>query len=88
MRASIEAVKCTNIRSGPVSGGRSVPRPLWKDRPAWFLVAEQDRMIVQDNQRFMAARNERHAVGGQLFNAFLALSFRTLPLIGLGVVAM
>ena len=32
----------------------AVPRPLWKDRPAWFLVAEQDRMIVQDNQRFMA----------------------------------
>jgi pimeloyl-ACP methyl ester carboxylesterase len=34
----------------------AVPRPLWKDRPAWFLVAEQDRMIVADNQRFMAAR--------------------------------
>jgi pimeloyl-ACP methyl ester carboxylesterase len=33
-----------------------VPRPLWKDRPAWFLVAEQDRMIVEDNQRFMAER--------------------------------
>jgi pimeloyl-ACP methyl ester carboxylesterase len=33
-----------------------VPRPLWKDRPAWFLVAEQDRMIVQGNQRFMAVR--------------------------------
>ena len=33
-----------------------VPRPLWKGRPAWFLVAEQDRMIVQDNQRFMAER--------------------------------
>lgn len=33
-----------------------VPRPLWKDRPTWFLVAEQDRMIVQDNQRFMAER--------------------------------
>ena len=33
-----------------------VPRPLWKDRPAWFLVAEHDRMIVQDTQRFMAAR--------------------------------
>jgi pimeloyl-ACP methyl ester carboxylesterase len=32
------------------------PRPLWKDRPTWFLVAEQDRMIVQDNQRFMAER--------------------------------
>jgi pimeloyl-ACP methyl ester carboxylesterase len=34
----------------------AVPRPLWKDRPTWFLVAEQDRMIVQDNQRFMAMR--------------------------------
>jgi pimeloyl-ACP methyl ester carboxylesterase len=33
-----------------------VPRPLWKDRPSWFLVAEQDRMIVRDNQRFMATR--------------------------------
>jgi pimeloyl-ACP methyl ester carboxylesterase len=31
-------------------------RPLWKDRPAWFLAAEQDRMIVHDNQRFMAKR--------------------------------
>jgi pimeloyl-ACP methyl ester carboxylesterase len=33
-----------------------VPRPLWKERPAWFLVAEQDRMIAGDNQRFMAER--------------------------------
>jgi pimeloyl-ACP methyl ester carboxylesterase len=31
-------------------------RPLWKDRPAWYLLAEQDRMIVADNQRFMAER--------------------------------
>lgn len=33
-----------------------VPRPLWKDRPAWFLLARQDRMIVEANQRFMAER--------------------------------
>jgi pimeloyl-ACP methyl ester carboxylesterase len=33
-----------------------VPRPLWRDRPTWFLVAEQDNMIVQENQRFMAKR--------------------------------
>ncbi len=33
-----------------------VGRPLWKDRPAWFLVAQQDRMIVHDTQRFMAER--------------------------------
>jgi pimeloyl-ACP methyl ester carboxylesterase len=31
-------------------------RPLWKDRPTWFLVAEQDRMIVPETQRFMAQR--------------------------------
>src|ERR1700729_2834959 len=34
----------------------AVHRPLWKDRPAWFLVAEQDRMISHENQRFMAQR--------------------------------
>ena len=33
-----------------------VGRPLWKDLPAWYLVAEQDRMIVHDNQSFMAQR--------------------------------
>jgi pimeloyl-ACP methyl ester carboxylesterase len=33
-----------------------VNRPLWKDRPTWFLIAEQDRMIVHDTQRFMAER--------------------------------
>jgi pimeloyl-ACP methyl ester carboxylesterase len=34
----------------------AMQRPLWKDRPAWYLVAEQDRMIVQETQRFMAER--------------------------------
>jgi pimeloyl-ACP methyl ester carboxylesterase len=34
----------------------AVGRPLWKDRPTWFLVAEQDRMIVGENQHFMAER--------------------------------
>lgn len=33
-----------------------VERPLWKDRPSWFLVAEDDRMIAAANQRFMAER--------------------------------
>ena len=34
----------------------SVDRPLSKAGPAWYLVAEGDRMIVHDNQRFMAQR--------------------------------
>jgi pimeloyl-ACP methyl ester carboxylesterase len=33
-----------------------VGRPLWKDWPSWFLIAEQDRMIIRDNHRFMAER--------------------------------
>jgi pimeloyl-ACP methyl ester carboxylesterase len=33
-----------------------VGRPLWKDVPSWFLVAEDDRMIVPETQRFMARR--------------------------------
>ena len=39
-------------------------------------------------QRFMAAKNERHAIGGQLFNAFIALSVRIIPLVGLGIISM
>jgi len=33
-----------------------VDRPLWKTCPSWFLLAEQDRMIVHETQRFMAQR--------------------------------
>ena len=29
---------------------------LWKNVPSWYLVAEQDRMIVANTQRFMAER--------------------------------
>ncbi len=41
------AVPCISVK---------VERPLWRDRPSWFLVAEQDRMIAPDTQHFMAAR--------------------------------
>jgi pimeloyl-ACP methyl ester carboxylesterase len=41
------SVACINV---------AVDRPLWKDRPTWYLVAEQDCMIVHENQRFMAQR--------------------------------
>ena len=34
----------------------AMPPPLWRERPAWFLIAEQDRMIAAETQRFMAAR--------------------------------
>jgi pimeloyl-ACP methyl ester carboxylesterase len=33
-----------------------VPKPAWKSRPSWFLIAEQDRMINPKTQHFMAER--------------------------------
>jgi pimeloyl-ACP methyl ester carboxylesterase len=41
-------------------------RPLWKNVPSWFLIAEDDRMIVPETQRYMAermkAKTKEHAV--------------------------
>jgi len=44
---------------GPISiACITVPlrRPLWKDVPSWFLVAERDGMIPAATQRRMAER--------------------------------
>jgi pimeloyl-ACP methyl ester carboxylesterase len=32
------------------------PAPAWKKTPTWYLVAEEDRMINPETQRFMAGR--------------------------------
>jgi pimeloyl-ACP methyl ester carboxylesterase len=34
----------------------NAPEPAWKTKPAWFLVAEEDRMINPETQHFMAGR--------------------------------
>ena len=31
-------------------------KPVWKTKPSWFLVAEEDRMIDPETQHFMAGR--------------------------------
>ena len=41
------AVKCIQEKS---------PAPAWKTKPSWFLIAEEDRMISPQTQRFMADR--------------------------------
>jgi len=41
------SINCITVPAG---------RPLWKNVPTWFLVAEQDRMIVAETQHFMAGR--------------------------------
>ena len=32
------------------------PAPAWKTMPSWYLLAEEDRMIIPETQRFMAER--------------------------------
>jgi pimeloyl-ACP methyl ester carboxylesterase len=32
------------------------PRPAWRSKPSWYLLAEEDRMIPPKTQRFMAER--------------------------------
>lgn len=39
-------------------------------------------------QRFMAAKNEGHALGGQLFSTFISLCVRIVPLVGLGIICI
>jgi len=57
--ASAEELAVLAAVQRPISAsciGIAVKRPLWKDRPSWFLVAENDRMIPAETQHFMAAR--------------------------------
>ena len=57
--ASLEEQRVLAAVQRPISAAcitAPVGRPLWKDRPAWFLVAEEDRMIAPATQHFMAAR--------------------------------
>jgi pimeloyl-ACP methyl ester carboxylesterase len=52
-RAILEAVQRP---LAPACISVPVPRPLWKDKPSWFLIAQQDRMILEATQQFMASR--------------------------------
>ena len=40
--------------------GEALTHPAWKDKPSWFIVAENDRMISPDTQRYMAERMRAH----------------------------
>ena len=40
--------------------GEALTHPAWKDKPSWFIIAEKDRMISPDTQRYMAERMRAH----------------------------
>jgi pimeloyl-ACP methyl ester carboxylesterase len=62
------------------------PRPLWKSRPSWYLVAEGDRMINPKTQHFLAKRmgarirveNVDHAPIATATNAVVDLFFEAV----------
>ncbi len=41
--------------------GEPMALPAWKQKPSWFLIAERDRMISPETQRFMANRIQPRA---------------------------
>jgi len=55
--AEEQAVLAAVQRPASVSAiGVKVGPPRWKDVPAWYLLAQNDRMVAPENQRFMAER--------------------------------
>ena len=36
--------------------GEPMGKPAWKEKPSWFLIAEKDRMVSPETQRFTAER--------------------------------
>jgi len=42
--------------------GEPLGKPAWKEKPSWFLIAEKDRMVSPETQRFTAARMKSKVV--------------------------
>jgi len=42
--------------------GEPMGMPAWKEKPSWFLIAEKDRMVSPETQRFTAARMKSKVV--------------------------
>jgi len=42
--------------------GEPMGKPAWKEKPSWFLIAEKDRMVSPETQRFTAARMKSNVV--------------------------
>ncbi len=42
--------------------GEPMTKAAWKEKPSWFLIAEKDRMVSPDTQRFTADRMKSKSV--------------------------
>ena len=42
--------------------GEPMSKPAWREKPSWFLIAENDRMVAPDTQRLLASRMKAHTM--------------------------
>ncbi len=42
--------------------GEPMTKPAWKEKPSWFLIAEKDRMVSPETQRYTAERMKSRIV--------------------------
>jgi pimeloyl-ACP methyl ester carboxylesterase len=42
--------------------GERMTQPAWKRKPSWFLIAENDRMVAPETQRYTAKRMKSRIV--------------------------
>jgi pimeloyl-ACP methyl ester carboxylesterase len=57
--ASSEEIALMSATQKPIALkclGEPTTKPAWKEKPSWYLLAENDRMISPATQRFMAER--------------------------------
>lgn len=62
-------------QKAPLAGtfGDAITHPAWKNKPSWYQISSEDRMIAPENQRRMATRlNARKVITLQASHASLA----------------
>jgi len=58
-KASPEQIALLNATQRPIAVAciqEQSPKPSWMDKPSWYLIAEEDRMIPLATQRYLADR--------------------------------
>jgi pimeloyl-ACP methyl ester carboxylesterase len=55
-KEEIGLLAATQRPLSPACIQEKAPRPAWKSKPSWYLIAEEDRMINPKAQRYLAER--------------------------------
>jgi pimeloyl-ACP methyl ester carboxylesterase len=61
--ASPEQIALLNATQRPIAVAciqEKSPKPAWTEKPSWYLIAEEDRMIPAATQRYLAHRMKAH----------------------------